>query len=49
LERRPREFAVGLFLIVLIAISVIQRQFDEMTTRHRLATERRLESRRAAA
>ena len=49
MERRPRKFAVGLFAIILIAISVIQCQFDEMTARHRLATERRLESRSATA
>jgi hypothetical protein len=49
MERRPRKFAVGLFAIILIAISVIQCQFDEMTARHRLAVERRLDSRSAPA
>jgi hypothetical protein len=49
MERRPRKLAVGLCIIILIAISVIRFRLDEMTTRHSLAIERLLESRNAAA
>jgi hypothetical protein len=49
MERRPRKFAVDLLAIILITMSVIQFQFDEMTARHRLAVERRLESLSASA
>ena len=41
MERRPRKFAVS-SAIILLAISVIQFRFDEMTTRHSLAIERLL-------
>ena len=48
MERRPRKLAVDLYGIILLAISGIQFRFDEMTTRHSLAIERRLESHKAA-
>jgi hypothetical protein len=48
MERRPEKFAVGLFAIILITMSAIQCRFDEMTARHRLATERCLELSAAA-
>jgi hypothetical protein len=49
MERRPEKFAVGRLAIILITMSAIQCRFDEMTARHRLATERCLESLSAAA
>jgi hypothetical protein len=49
MERRPRKFAVGLFAIHPHRDIRHSVPIDEMTTRHRLATERRLESRSAAA
>jgi hypothetical protein len=43
MKRRPRKLPIGLFGIVLPAISVIQFRSDKMTTRHSLAVEPLLE------